>query len=160
MTLAEEVVALATSSRTTIAVAESVTAGLVCARIADVPGGSVVLRGGVVAYATELKTVLLDVDPALLAWAGPVDPEVARAMAVGVRARLRADVGVATTGVAGPDSSDGVPPGIVYVAVVGAGDERLERLSLAGDRAAVRAGATEAALALLREVVGAARNTG
>ncbi|HZI96374.1 MAG TPA: nicotinamide-nucleotide amidohydrolase family protein [Actinomycetales bacterium] len=160
MTTAEDVVALATSSRTTIAVAESVTAGLVCARIADVPGASVVLRGGVIAYATELKTVLLDVDPALLASCGPVAPEVARAMATGVRKRLGADVGVATTGVAGPDSSDGVVAGTVYVAVVGSGDERLERLSLAGDRAAVRAGATEAALALLCDLVRAARNTG
>ena len=156
MTTAQDVVALATSSRTTIAVAESVTAGLVCARIADVPGASVVLRGGVVAYATELKSLLLGVDPELLASRGAVDADVARAMASGVRRRLGADVGVATTGVAGPDSLDGVTPGAVFVAVVSSGDERLERLALRGDRAAVREGAVEAALALVRDVLATA----
>lgn len=101
----------------TLATAESLTAGLVAARVADVPGASAVLRGGIVAYATGLKGALLGVDPDLLARVGAVDPDVARAMAQGARERLDATVGVATTGVAGPDSQDGHPPGVVWVAV-------------------------------------------
>ena len=81
------------------------------------PGASSVLRGAVVAYATDLKGTLLDVDRALLDARGAVDPDVAGEMARGVRARLGADVGLATTGVAGPDPQDGQPPGTVHVAV-------------------------------------------
>lgn len=178
MTDPADVVRLATASGTTIAVAESLTAGMVCARIADVPGASAVLRGGVVAYAADLKTSLLDVDRELLAARGPVDPDVALAMALGVRDRLGADVGIATTGVAGPDPQDGVAPGSVYVAVTAPvessgvprpGVIKVPRpgvikhvvtptgavweLAFEGDRAAVRAGATDAALALLRDVL-------
>ena len=75
------------------------------------------LRGAVVAYATDLKGTLLDVDAALLDERGAVDPDVAVAMARSIRARLGADVGLATTGVAGPDPQDGQPPGTVHVAV-------------------------------------------
>jgi nicotinamide-nucleotide amidase len=74
-------------------------------------------------------------------------------MAAGVRLRLRGDVGVATTGVAGPTSQDGVAPGRVYVAAVWSDGERVERLDLAGGRAVVRAGATDAGLRLLRDVL-------
>jgi nicotinamide-nucleotide amidase len=158
---AEGLVARLTRAGSTVAVAESLTGGLLCARLVDVPGASAVVRGGVVAYATELKAVLLGVDAGLLAERGPVDPDVALAMAAGVRARLAADWGVATTGVAGPEPQDGVPPGTVYVAVCGPGggpgspagapDGQVRRLVLAGDRAAVREGTVAAALALLAE---------
>lgn len=150
---AAAVIALATASGTTVAVAESLTAGLVCARLADVPGASAVLRGGVVAYATDLKASLLDVDPDLLDARGAVDQDVALAMAAGVRHRLGADVGVATTGAAGPDPADGAPPGTVYVAVVTAAAARVERLHLAGGRRDVRAGTTDAAIVLLLELL-------
>ena len=103
----------------TVAVAESLTGGMVCAALVEVPGASVVLRGAVVAYATELKHRLLDVDGDLLARNGPVDPDVAAQMALGVRERLGADWGLATTGVAGPDPQNGVAPGRVYLAVAG-----------------------------------------
>jgi nicotinamide-nucleotide amidase len=129
-----------------VAVAESLTGGLACSALVDVPGASAVLRGGVVAYATPLKHQLLGVDDVLLAARGPVDPEVARQMALGVADRLGADWGIATTGVAGPDPQDGVPPGRVYVAVVGPGGTgRAEgagtvlELDLTGDRAQIRA---------------------
>lgn len=105
----------------TLAVAESLTGGLVAARFTAVPGASRTFRGSVTAYATELKARLLDVDPALLAEHGAVDPRVAREMAAGVRTRLGADWGLATTGVAGPDPQDGKPVGTVYVAVAGPG---------------------------------------
>nr|WP_066463871.1 CinA family protein [Sanguibacter suarezii] len=137
-----------------LAVAESLTGGMLAATLVDVPGASSVFRGAVVAYATDLKSALLGVDPALLDSRGAVDPEVALQMAAGVRDRLGADVGVATTGVAGPDPQDGQPPGTVFVAVdVRGGLSQVRALVLDGDRAAVRAATVQAALALLRDVV-------
>jgi nicotinamide-nucleotide amidase len=136
--------------RETLAVAESLTGGALAAALVAVPGVSATFRGGVIAYATELKAELLGVDTALLGRRGPVDPEVARAMAVGVRERLRATWGLATTGVAGPDPQDGHPPGVFFVAVAGPDGSRVEAQALDGDRAAVRGAAVAAALALLR----------
>ncbi|MDD9206711.1 CinA family protein [Georgenia sp. 10Sc9-8] len=137
----------------TLAVAESLTGGGLCARLVTVPGVSAVLRGGVVAYATELKVALLGVDERLLAAHGPVHPEVARQMALGVARRLGADHGVATTGVAGPGAADGRPAGTVHVATCGPGGVRTRSWLLAGPRHVVRRAAEETALALLAEVV-------
>ncbi|GHS86392.1 competence damage-inducible protein A [Actinomycetota bacterium] len=137
----------------TVAVAESLTGGLVVAALVDVPGASRSLRGGVVAYATDLKGTLLDVPAELLAARGAVDPDVAAAMARGVRARLVADVGLATTGVAGPDPQDGHPPGTVHVAVATPTATRVLSLDLPGDRAQVRRAARDAVLALAVETV-------
>jgi len=136
-----------------VAVAESLTGGLVSATLVDVPGASAVLRGAVVAYSTDLKATLLGVDPVLLEQRGAVDPDVARAMAIGVRARLGADVGLATTGVAGPDPQDGHPPGTVHVAVSTPDGTHVRSLRLAGDRAAVRALSADAVLALGVEIL-------
>ena len=143
----------------TLAVAESLTGGLVAAAVVDVPGASAVLRGGVVAYATDLKTRLLDVDPDLLSRVGPVDPGVAEAMARGAAARLGADYAVATTGVAGPDPQDGHPVGEVHLAVVGPGEQGpvtviTLRLDAGLGRAGIRAAACEEALALALDHVG------
>lgn len=146
---AAEVVTAYRSAGLTVAVAESLTAGLVAARIADVPGASAVLRGGVVAYATDLKHALLGVDPALLARVGAVDPDVAAQMATGARDRLRADVAVATTGVAGPDSQDGRVPGTVFVAVVSEQGCAVRAERLHGDRRAVREASVAVALEML-----------
>jgi nicotinamide-nucleotide amidase len=137
----------------TVGTGESLTAGLLAARIADVPGASTVLRGGVVAYATDLKAALLGVSAELLAERGAVDPDVALAMAAGARERLRTDLGVATTGVAGPDPQDGVPPGTAYVAVAWPGGGRVRRLDVAGDRQTVRGAAVCEGLALLLETL-------
>ncbi|MHB1063387.1 MAG: CinA family protein [Georgenia sp.] len=133
----------------TLAVAESLTGGQVCATLVAVPGVSAVLRGGVVAYASDLKAELLGVDPALLAARGPVHPDVARQMARGAAARLGATHAIATTGVAGPGPADGHPAGTVHVAAHGPGAERVRSLVLAGPRTAVRAAAAAAVLALL-----------
>ncbi len=138
----------------TLAVAESLTGGAVCARLVDVPGASRTLRGGVVSYATDVKAALLGVPADLLASRGAVDPDVAAAMARGVRRRLRADVGLATTGVAGPDPQDGRPPGTVHVAVVTPDGVRVASPVIAGDRAAVRAGTVRAVLELALATVG------
>ncbi|MFJ5933891.1 CinA family protein [Streptomyces sp. NPDC093071] len=119
MTEAARVLALLAERDQTLAVAESLTGGLVAAELTGVPGASASFRGSVTAYATALKHELLGVDEALLAERGAVDPEVASQMAAGVRARLGADWGIATTGVAGPDPQDGQPVGTVYVAVAG-----------------------------------------
>jgi nicotinamide-nucleotide amidase len=139
----------------TLAVAESLTGGALAAAVVGVPGVSRAFRGGIVAYATELKHALLGVDADLLAEHGAVHPEVARQMADGARERLGATWGVATTGVAGPDPQDGQAPGTVYVAVTGPGAGRVERLLLPGGRAEVRAGTVGRALLLLGVVLGA-----
>nr|WP_203606036.1 CinA family protein [Streptomyces sp. SID8014] len=122
----------------TLAVAESLTGGLVAAAVTAVPGASTVFRGSVTAYATELKARLLGVDEALLRARGAVDPEVARQMAQGVRRELGAEWGVATTGVAGPEPQDGRPVGTVYVAVAGPRGGKSAALRLNGGRADIR----------------------
>ncbi len=134
----------------TLAVAESLTGGQVLSSLVDVPGASAALRGGVVAYATGVKADLLGVPDELLDRVGGVDAGVAQAMAAGVRDRLGADWGVATTGVAGPEAQDGVPPGTVFVAV----DPGVALpLRLRGDREIVRRLTTVNALELLRRCV-------
>src|SRR5215467_658332 len=105
----------------TLATAESLTGGLLAATIVDVPGASAVFRGGLVVYATDLKATLAGVPRDLLEARGPVDPDVAAALAAGARQRCRADWGVATTGVAGPTEQDSKPVGTAYVAVAGPG---------------------------------------
>ncbi len=138
----------------TVAVAESLTGGMVPACVVDGPGASRVLRGGVVAYATDLKASLLGVDAVLLAERGAVDRGVAEQRAQGVRRRLGADVGLATTGVAGPGGQDGHPPGEVHVAVATPTGVRVDSLRLDGDRAAVRAGACLAVLTCAVNLLG------
>lgn len=140
----------------TIAVAESLTGGLVVSSLVAVPGASRVVRGGVVAYATGVKQTLLGVDAALLDAHGAVHPRVARQMAKGVRDALGVDgspaeVGVATTGIAGPDSPDGQPVGTVHIAVSTPLGTRVDTVALSGDRATIRAEA--ARLAVRRALV-------
>ena len=105
----------------TLGTAESLTGGLLAAVLTEVPGASAVLRGGLVVYATDLKHSLAGVDNALLDERGPVDPDVAIALADGARTACGATVGVGLTGVAGPDEQHGIPVGTWYVAAVGAG---------------------------------------
>jgi len=138
----------------TVAVAESLTGGLVVAELVSVPGASAVVRGGVVAYATELKHELLGVDAALLAAGGPIQAAVAEQMATGVRLRLGADLGLATTGVAGPDPQDGHAPGEVWIAVATSAGVTSLRLELGGDRVAVRRETVEAVLGLVLAQLG------
>jgi len=130
----------------TVAAAESLTAGLFCATLATVPGASATLRGGVVVYATELKTALAGVPADLLAAHGPVSRETAAALADGVRGRCGASWGIGLTGVAGPDPVDGHGPGRVYLGVSGPEGTDVVQLDLPGDRAAVRTAAVAAAM--------------
>lgn len=153
MSAAAELVALLRASETTAACAESLTGGALTAALVEIPGASAVLRGGIVAYATELKHDLLGVDAVLLGEFGPIHGDVAAAMAMGVREKCGADLGMATTGVAGPDGQDGHPPGEVFIAVAHGVGVEIRGLSLTGDRAAIRAATVVAALELALEVV-------
>ena len=121
---AADLVARLSAAGQTVAIAESLTGGLVAAALTDIPGASVVVRGGVLAYATDLKSQVLGVVESLLARAGAVDADVAEQMASGVRSLMGATYGLATTGVAGPDQVEGKPVGTVYVAVAGPGSCR------------------------------------
>jgi len=102
----------------TLATAESITGGQLGSVITSIPGASQIFRGGVIAYATDLKSSLLGVSDAVLADGGAVQAQVALEMAAGVAAKLDADFGLAVTGVAGPASQDGHLPGTVFVACV------------------------------------------
>jgi nicotinamide-nucleotide amidase len=129
-----------------VAAAESLTAGLFCATLAEVPGASAVLRGGVVVYATDLKTALAGVPEDVLAAHGPVSPETAAALADGVRLRCAATWGIGLTGVAGPDPVDGHAPGRVYLGVSDGHRSDVAELTLPGDRPAIRRSAVAAAV--------------
>lgn len=147
---ADALVHLLVARGETLAVAESLTGGLVAAELTAVPGSSKTFRGSVTAYATELKARLLGVDGGLLAARGAVDPQVALQMARGVRGVLDADWGLATTGVAGPEPQDGQPVGTVFIAVSGpAGQEKVAELGLNGDRAEIRMETVRSVLKLL-----------
>ena len=141
----------------TLATAESLTGGLVAATIVEIPGVSAVFRGGLVVYATALKHALAGVPEDLLKERGPVDPDVALALAAGARERCLADWGVATTGVAGPDPQDGKPVGLVYIAVAGPAGATVRELRLAGSRARIRGASVTAVLELLTGQLRAAR---
>jgi nicotinamide-nucleotide amidase len=150
---AARVVAFARDAGVSIATAESVTGGLVCAALVDVPGASAVLKGSIVAYDVEVKHTLLGVSRDLLETDGPVSHTVAIAMARGACRQLSADVAVATTGVAGPEAHGGNPAGTVIVAVVGPHGEQVMTLKFGGDRAAVRHAAVGAALSHLENML-------
>lgn len=141
----------------TLSTAESCTGGLVGHAITEVPGSSAYFVGGVVSYADALKLDLLGVPPGALERHGAVSAQVARAMAIGIRARLSTDVGVAITGVAGPDGGTAAKPvGLTYVAVAGPADESIvvRRHLWDGDRSANKVASARAALELVLEAVG------
>ncbi|MBC7442550.1 MAG: nicotinamide-nucleotide amidohydrolase family protein [Ramlibacter sp.] len=147
-----------TRRRLTLAVAESLTGGALAAELIRIPGASVVVNGAVVAYQTELKQSLLGVDGALLAEHGPVHPEVARQMAAGVRSRLAvggrdADIGVATTGVAGPYAQGGQAPGTVFLGLSRGSESWAVELRLDGDRAAIRSATVARAVEAVQHLI-------
>ncbi len=150
---AADVVALAIAKGITVATAESLTAGMVAAVLANTPGASGMLQGGVVAYQNSVKSAVLGVPRELLAEAGSVDAEVARAMAEGARAACGADVGVSTTGVAGPDAHDGKEVGTVFIGVASGRGSEAFRYAFSGGRAEIREQAAAAALARTLELL-------
>jgi nicotinamide-nucleotide amidase len=147
---------LAGEAGATVATAESLTGGRLAAALTAVPGASAVYVGGVVAYAPSVKRDLLGVPAGLVEVHGVVSAECARAMALGVRAATGATYGVSTTGVAGPDASEGKPVGTVYVGVDGPGGTTALALELTGNRAAIQdRTVVEALEALLERLAGA-----
>ncbi|MBH0775188.1 CinA family protein [Nocardia bovistercoris] len=152
---AAELVAALAAEGQTVSTAESLTAGLVSATIAGVPGASAVLRGGLVVYATDLKHDLAGVSAELLRTRGPVAAGTAEALAVGARSRCGSDWGIGVTGVAGPDTQDGHPVGTVFLGLSGPRHTEVMRLRLSGDRWTIRLTATTIAVReLLRCVQG------
>ncbi len=149
MSTAQEAIDALRAVGATVATAESLTGGLVCATLVSVAGASDVVLGGVVAYAPSIKIDLLGVDAALIEAEGTVHPDVAAQMALGARARFDATFALATTGVAGPDASEGKPAGTVHVAIAGPDGVRTTALQLDGDRDTVRQGTVDAVLSRL-----------
>lgn len=149
--LAARVLAILGAQKATLAVAESLTGGALAAAIVSVPGASQVFRGGVVTYATDTKAKVLGVSEQRLEETGPVDSLVAQQMARGAARLFHADYALATTGVAGPGSTDGIEAGTVFVGMLTPHGSYTQQLALHGNREEVRAGAVEGALRFLIE---------
>jgi nicotinamide-nucleotide amidase len=156
-TLEEVVGAMLTERGLTLATAESCTAGMLASRIANVPGASRYLVGGVVAYSAEAKAAELDVPADLIERVGAVSAEVTRAMAAGARKHLGADLALAITCAAGPDPQDGAEPGQIFLALATPEDVAVRGVRVPGDRAQVRQFATTFALSMLRSHLEALR---
>lgn len=156
---AQDVLDLLEKKGLKLAIAESLTGGMLCSELVSVPGASNVVLGSVVAYQSGLKSAALGVNSDLLASQGAVDPEVAVQMAEGIRSRFSLQLllptdkvlGVSTTGVAGPLEQDGKPVGTVFIAVAGVKGVQVWEEHFSGDRAAIRAKTVEAALSNIRE---------
>ena len=150
----EEVLRVLAERKLTLAVAEGDTGGLLLQRLTTIPGSSAVVLGGVVAYADALKCELLNVSAELLSEHGAVSAEAASAMAIGVRAVARADIGLATTGIAGPGGATPTKPvGLAYVAAVYGEHALVREYHWHGDRRANRESSAVAAIALLEDLL-------
>ena len=151
--LAERLQGISLGRGATVALAESCTGGLVAAAITSVPGSSGYFLGGVVSYADTAKVALLDVPPATLEAHGAVSAQVAKAMAVGARARFGASVAASVTGIAGPEGgTEAKPVGLAYVGIADDRGVDVRRFVFPGDRAAIREAAASAALEWLIDV--------
>ncbi len=137
----------------TVATAESLTAGLLCATLTEVAGASDVVRGGVIVYATDLKATLLDVDRAVLEEHGAVHPLVAESLADRVRHKCGSDWGLGLTGVAGPAPQDGVAPGTVHLGFAGPAGVTVRSVRLDGDRQRIRSATVRVALEHFEDVL-------
>lgn len=152
--VAQQVITELGEARLTIATAESLTGGRVCALLTSVPGSSAVVLGGVVSYSTDLKARVLGVSSQVLREQGAVAADTAQEMAWGVRRVTGSTIGVATTGVAGPEPSEGKPVGTVFIAVaLGESEGRVRALTLHGSREQICRQSVESALALVLEVL-------
>lgn len=155
----KELIELLRSRKLKLAIAESLTGGLLCSELVAIPGASEVVLGSVVAYHSTLKSTLLGVNAELLQAKGAVDPEVATQMAEGIRSRFSLQMmlptdqllGIATTGVAGPDEQDGQPVGTVYVAVSGTKGAKVWAHVFSGNRNQIREQTVSAAFEHVRE---------
>lgn len=157
--LAATVVRTLTQRTLSLATAESLTGGLLGATVTAVPGASKVYLGGVVAYASAMKRVLLDVPDEDIVRHTVVSEEVALSMAIGLQNLTHADYVIAVTGVAGPDAQDGHEPGEVWIAVLGPRVasfpqfQQVERFEFPGDRETIRRETVEQSFRMLLRVV-------
>ncbi|MBQ4579213.1 MAG: nicotinamide-nucleotide amidohydrolase family protein [Clostridia bacterium] len=151
--IAKTAIRLLTECGMTVSTCESLTGGLICATLVDVPGASKVVRGGLITYQTDTKTLLAGVDAGLIGQWGVVSAEVAQAMAEGARARLGTDIAISATGMASPGGADEPPAGTVYVGVSSAKGVRAVGLTLSGDRQSIRRQTVEAAIAAITEEI-------
>jgi nicotinamide-nucleotide amidase len=149
--VAAELLRVLEGAGATLAVAESLTGGRLAAAVTGVPGSSAVFLGGVVSYATRVKSELLGVPAEVIAEHGVVSAACAEAMAVGVRSLVGSTWALSTTGVAGPDTQEGQPAGTVFVGVSGPAGTGSVRLALTGDRGQIQEQTCREALNLLRE---------
>lgn len=150
--LAREVLSKLTDEGRTLATAESCTGGLLGKLLTDIPGASNAYKGGVISYVSEVKHRLLGVEQETLDICTAVSRETAHEMAKGAREAVKADVGVSTTGLAGPDGDGtGRPVGLVYIALDMEGFSYCRELHLTGDRSEIRAQAAHEALLMLLE---------
>ena len=140
----------------TITCAESITGGALTSALVSVPGASHVLKGSIIAYASEIKIKELQIAPELIDTSGVVSEEVAIAMANGARRKFATDWSLGVTGVAGPGPSHDVPAGTVWLAVLGPNHQETVKLALSGDRENVRRGAVESALGVLARILSSA----
>ena len=138
----------------TVATCESLTGGMICAALVDVPGASRVVRGGLITYQTDTKSLLAGVDAGLIESHGVVSAEVARAMAAGARDALHADIAVSATGMASPGEIGDPPAGTVFVGLASAAGVQAVELHLTGDRQAVRQQTVDAAIKLIGQEIG------
>ena len=138
----------------TVATCESLTGGMICAALVDVPGASRVVRGGLITYQTDTKSLLAGVDAGLIETHGVVSAEVARAMAAGARDTLHADIAVSATGMASPGEIGDPPAGTVFVGLASAAGVQAVELHLTGDRQAVRQQTVDAAIKLIGQEIG------
>lgn len=150
--LAKQAIAQLRERSLSVAVAESLTGGLLLAELTAVPGASLTVVGGVVAYSSSVKEQVLGVDNGVLAAHGPVAGLVAEQMATGVAELCGADVGISTTGVAGPGAHDGVAAGTFWVAAASRGEAFAQEHHVSGDRQTVRVSAVRSGLKLLLEI--------
>ena len=151
-------IAALTKLHLTVGTCESLTGGLICATLVDVPGASKVVRGGLITYQTDTKPLLAGVDAALIERCGVVSGEVARAMAEGARARLGVDIAVSATGMASPGEENDPPAGTVYVGVASEKGVRAIPLQLEGTRQEIRQQTVESAIGAIIEEIGTKEN--
>lgn len=148
-----QIVKILSEKKQTLSTAESCTGGLISSTITDVPGASKVFVGGVTVYATEMKRKILKISEDVFKY-GVISSEMAEAMAVAVKSLTGSDYSIATTGNLGPDTMEGKPVGLIFVAVATQDSVHIKELNLKGSRAENKTLATLEALKLLKEVLG------
>lgn len=153
MRLARELTQALEARGESVSTAESLTGGLLCAYLTAVPGASATVRGGVVAYMTDVKSSVVGVDEALLREHGAVSAPTAIALADNARRLFASTWAIATTGVAGPTEQEGKAVGTVFVAAAGPDAQAVAHMRLNGDRARIREQSCAAAIALLHRLL-------